>query len=406
MLKTISHGLSKNISHWENIKKAPVDPIIGLTEQFMKDHNTNKINLSIGVYKQDNGKPLVLNSVKKAKELIKNENHEYAGIAGLNNYIHKSLQFAYGNNINLNKLAAVQTISGTGACRIGAEFISKNFNNKDIYLPNPTWANHIPIMKNAGLNVKKYSYYNPNTISIDFNNMKKDINMAPNNSIFLFHACAHNPTGIDPNKEKWDEILDIIKIKNHITFFDCAYQGFASGDHNQDAYPIRKFYEENQPIILAQSFSKNFGLYGERVGTLSITTNNEEEKDNILSNLKSIIRPMYSNPPINGAKIVTTILENEDLYNEWCIECKEMSNRIQNMRKLLQSKLETLDYYKNWNHITEQIGMFCYSGLKPNEIKTLKDKYHIYITSDGRINMAGVNNSNIDYLANSISKVT
>ena len=394
-----------NIRKWSNIPKAPADPIMGLTEEFKKDTFQNKINLSVGAYRNENGDPYILDTVKEAKKRILNNNHEYAGIAGFDNFTKNSLNFAFGKNkVDFDRIASIQTISGTGACRIAGEFINRFSDNKTIYLPNPTWGNHIPIMKDSGLNIEKYKYYSNGCMELDFDNMILDIKNAPKKSVFLFHVCAHNPTGIDPSKEQWNEILDTIKLKNHTVLFDCAYQGFASGNIEEDAFPIKLFIENNQNIMLAQSYSKNFGLYGERVGALSIFTNNSEEKECVLSQLKLLARPMYSNPPINGAYIVNTILEDNELYEQWKLECKGMADRIIDMRKKLRSSLEEKSPHLPWCHITNQIGMFCYSGFEPYIIENLKNNYHIYMTSDGRISMSGINNYNIEYLSDSVSE--
>jgi len=277
--------------------------------------------------------------------------------------------------------------------------------NTNVYMPNPTWANHIPIFKDAGFNVQTYRYYDGKG-GLNFNDMKTDVGNAPQNSIFLFHVCAHNPTGIDPNAQQWKELSKICRDKQHIVFFDAAYQGFATGNVDDDAFPVRHFIKEGHKPIVCQSFAKNFGLYGERVGAVHFVGNSSTQKNEIDSQLKIIIRPMYSNPPVYGAKIVGTILNDKELTALWYKEVKLMAERIITCRTNLVKELKKVGSTKNWKHISDQIGMFCYSGLSPEQVERLKNEFHIYMTKDGRISMAGVNSKNITYLAQSIKAVS
>jgi aspartate aminotransferase len=277
-------------------------------------------------------------------------------------------------------------------------------------MPNPTWGNHIPIMKDAGMEVRKYTYYEPASRGLDFSGLISDLKGAPERSVFLLHACAHNPTGVDPTFEQWQEISEVMKSKNHIAFFDCAYQGFASGDATRDAAAIRYFVKEGHKIILSQSYAKNFGLYGERVGALSVVTKDEEEAQRVESQLKILIRPMYSNPPIHGSLIVSTILSDPALKKQWYSECKGMADRIISMRTSLRNTIEAIEKKNNvkksdWRHITDQIGMFCYTGLTEAQVVRMIEKHHIYLTKDGRVSMAGVTSKNVDYIAESIAEV-
>lgn len=268
------------------------------------------------------------------------------------------------------------------------------------------WGNHIPIFTNAGLDVKKYRYYGFDDSSLDFDNMMNDINGIPKGSCILLHVCAHNPTGMDPNLRQWQVISDAVKERNLLPFFDCAYQGFASGDARKDAAPLRLFVEDGHKLALVQSFSKNFGLYGQRVGALSIVADSKEEAARVQSQLKIHIRPSYSNPPRHGARIVSTVLGDEKLTEDFFGECKGMADRINSMRKQLRGKLEELGSSRNWDHVTKQIGMFAYSGMSKEEVQALRDKHHIYCTLDGRISMAGVTSKNVDYIAEAIFDVT
>jgi len=403
--------------HWlGSVPMGPADPILGLTERFNKDPDPRKVSLGVGAYRDDNGKPYVLPSVLEAEQRIMaaGKNKEYAGIAGMKDFVDLSLKFAYGDDskaLQEKRVTGVQTISGTGGVRLAGEFFAKFLGKgTPIYMPNPTWGNHIPIMKDAGMEVRKYTYYEPASRGLDFSGLISDLKGAPERSVFLLHACAHNPTGVDPTFEQWQEISDVMKSKNHIAFFDCAYQGFASGDANRDAAAIRHFVKEGHKIILSQSYAKNFGLYGERVGALSVVTKDEEEAQRVESQLKILIRPMYSNPPIHGSLIVSTILSDPALKKQWYSECKGMADRIISMRTSLRSKIEAIEKQNNvkksdWCHITDQIGMFCYTGLTEAQVVRMIEKHHIYLTKDGRISMAGVTSKNVDYIAQSIAEV-
>nr|AIT70222.1 aspartate aminotransferase [Scytosiphon lomentaria] len=400
------------MSVWSEMPMGPADPILGLTEAFNKDTDPRKVSLGVGAYRGDDGKPFVLNSVRKAEKLVldKSFNHEYAGIAGIPEFTKLSLAFAYGKDspaLKENRVAGVQTLSGTGACRVMGEMFAR-FRGKGsaIYVPNPTWGNHIPIMKNAGLEVKKYRYFDPETVGLDFEGLLSDVQAAEDESVFLLHACAHNPTGIDPTQDQWAELSKLMKSKKHTAFFDCAYQGFASGDAEKDAWAIRRFVEDGHCIALAQSFAKNFGLYGQRIGALSVVCNDSEEAARVGSQLKIVIRAMYSNPPVHGARLVTEILSDDNLSQEWAGECKAMADRIIAMRAGLREHLEKLNSVRSWEHITDQIGMFCYTGLTQEEVLKVREDSHIYFTNDGRISMAGITSDNVEYIAASLHAVT
>lgn len=388
----------------------PPDPIVGLNEAYALDASKNKVNVGVGAYRGDDGLPFVLPVIREAEKIILSEslNHEYLGIAGDPDFVNLALEFVYGKESPKLKegcVAAAQTLSGTGGLRVFGELLVKG-GYKSIYLPNKTWGNHIPIFKNSGLDVKKYSYYDSAILGLDFSNLISDLKDIPENNVVLLHACAHNPTGVDPSSEQWAEISRTMKDRNLIPFFDCAYQGFASGNAEKDAFAIRKFVEDGHLLATVQSFSKNFGLYGQRVGVLSILTTDANEAKRVLSQLKMTIRPMYSNPPRQGAQLVKTILQDEDLSSAYLDQCAAMAERIQKMRYQLRSVLENGGSHRNWEHITSQIGMFAYSGLSEEEVISLRDDHHIYCTLDGRISMAGVTSGNVDYIGNAIREVS
>jgi aspartate aminotransferase len=301
----------------------------------------------------------------------------------------------------------VQTISGTGALRIGAEFLSKWFSgNKAVYQPLPTWGNHVPIFKFAGLDVKQYRYYDKKTCGFDESGCLDDILKIPEKSIILLHACAHNPTGVDPTPEQWMKIAEACKKRNLYVFFDMAYQGFASGDINRDAHAVRYFVDNGHQICLSQSYAKNMGLYGERVGAFTVIGNDEDEAARVMSQLKILIRPIISNPPIHGARIANKILTDPSLKKQWLGDVKTMADRIISMRTQLKSLLAKEGSTRSWEHIEKQIGMFCYTGISPEQVEKLIKEYSIYLTKDGRISVAGVSSGNVGYLAHALHQVT
>lgn len=309
----------------------------------------------------DNGKPYVLPSVRAAEEKVVSSklDKEYAGITGIPAFTKAAAILAYGADspvIKEDRVAITQTISGTGALRVGGAFMERLYpHGKTIYIPTPSWANHKAIFTDSGLEVKQYKYYNKETIGLDFDGMIADLKAAPAKSIVLLHACAHNPTGIDPTPEQWKEISQVVKEKEHYPFFDMAYQGFASGNADKDAFPIRQFISDGHGLVLCQSFAKNMGLYGERVGAFSVVCDSAEEKKRVDSQIKILIRPFYSNPPIHGARIASEILNDPALNKQWLGEVKGMADRIIEMRALLKKHLEELGSKHNWDHITQQV---------------------------------------------------
>lgn len=400
----------RNTSTWAHVEMGPPDPILGVTEAFKRDKDPRKMNLGVGAYRDDKGQPFVLSCVRQAEEILlkQNLNKEYLGITGLPEFTKSATELAYGADIAKNAhIVAAQAISGTGALRIGAEFLGKFYNkNKKVYMPNPTWGNHIPIFAECGLEVQTYRYYDAKTCGLDIKGLIEDIQAAPNQSIVLLHACAHNPTGVDPTPEQWKEISKVVKQKDHLCFFDLAYQGFASGSTDKDAFALRHFVSQGHRIVLAQSFAKNMGLYGERIGNLSFLCSSADEAAKVDSQVKIIIRPIYSNPPATGARLVHTVLTTPDLRNKWEEEVKLMADRIITMRQRLRGRLEELGSSRSWKHVTDQIGMFCFTGLKPAEVDKLTNEYHIYLTKNGRISIAGISSSNVNYLAEAIHAVT
>jgi aspartate aminotransferase len=400
-------------SWWSKVEKGPEDPILGVTVAFNKDKAPHKMNLGVGAYRDDNGKPYVLECVRKAEKVIFDGkyDHEYAPIAGVATFNKAAQKLCFGADstpVKDNKVVTIQAISGTGALRVAADFLKRFYPHKDasVYFPAPTWGNHNPIFIDAGHKIKTYKYYDAKTCGLDFEGLVKDIKDAPPKSIFLFHACAHNPTGVDPTPEQWAQISKLTLEREHFVLFDFAYQGFASGDAAKDATAVRMFVKDGHTPAVTQSFAKNFGLYGERAGALSFVTDSSSEAEAVESQLKILVRPMYSNPPVYGARLVSLILNDAELSKLWEQEVKSMADRIISMRQKLVSALKDLGSKRDWSHITNQIGMFCYTGLTPEQVDQLTSKYSVYLTRNGRISIAGISSHNVGYLAKAIHEVT
>ena len=365
----------------------------------------------MGAYRTDEGKPYYFPVVRKAEEIIladQTANKEYLPIDGLPKFRELASKFLLGEDhpaIVEKRVCTVQSLSGTGALRLGAEFIMKFMPGRRVYLPNPTWGNHNAIFSEAGMEICQYRWYKAETCSLDFEGLKEDMANAPEGSIYLFHTCAHNPTGVDPTKEQWDEIADLCVSKKLVPFFDTAYQGFASGDLVGDGYSVRLFARKGIEMLAAQSFAKNMGLYGERVGTINIICQDEDTAVRVLSQMKIIVRKMYSNPPIHGAKIVATILGDADLFNEWVEELKAIVGRILTMRQSLYDALKANGCPGNWEHIIKQIGMFSFTGLDPDQSDRMLNLHHIYMLRTGRISLAGLTSGSVQYVADCIKEV-
>ncbi|CAN1215114.1 Aspartate aminotransferase, cytoplasmic [Linum perenne] len=396
-------------SVFDAVIRAPEDPILGVTVAYNKDTTPNKLNLGVGAYRTEEGKPLVLNVVRRAEQILVNDHSgikEYLPITGLADFNKLSAKLILGADspaIKDNRVTTVQCLSGTGSLRVGGEFLARHYHEHTIYIPTPTWGNHPKIFTLAGLSVKTYRYYDPTTKGLDFQGLLEDLGAASSGAVVLLHACAHNPTGVDPTLEQWEQIRQLIRSKQLLPFFDSAYQGFASGSLDADAQSVRMFVSDGGECLVAQSYAKNMGLYGERVGALSIVCKTADVASRVESQLKLVIRPMYSSPPIHGASIVATILKDSDMYKQWTMELKAMADRILSMRQQLFDALSTRGFSScDWSHIIKQIGMFTFTGLNSEQVAFMTKEYHIYMTFDGRISMAGLSSSTVAHLADAI----
>jgi aspartate aminotransferase len=402
---------SNEESIFGKIPVAPRDPILGLNLAFREDTSPSKINVGVGAYRTNEGKPFVLRVVRKVEQMIVEQqlDKEYIpqeGLAAFNEHSPKLLLGQNSRAIKEKRVICCQSISGTGALRLATEFI-KDFlpENTKVYVPDPTWSNHFKILNKVGVPNSTYRYLNKKNLTLDLEGMLADMENAPNGSVFLLHVCAHNPTGVDPNIDQWREIAKVMKRKRHFAFFDCAYQGFASGDLDRDAASVRLFVDEfGMEVFACQSYAKNFGLYGERIGALVFVCKNTETAEAILSQLKSIVRANYSSPPLHGARIVATTLADPQLFNLWKEDLVAMSERIKEMRQCLFDALKRRGTPGTWNHIIDQIGMFSYTGLNAKQVERMIKVHHIYMTSDGRISMSGLNHHNLERFADAFDE--
>jgi len=393
---------------FEKIVEVPADPILGLTEKFKADPNPEKINLGVGVYKNPAGKTPILESVRLAEaELIKTQDTKsYLGIPGMPEIAScvQKMVFGEGHEIIESKRACTaQTPGGTGALRVAGDFIRKVLPGAKIWLSDPTWANHNKIFNAAGLVVATYPYYDSENKCLAFDKMKEALAEVPEGDVVLFHACCHNPTGMDPTPAQWKELAQVAAERKFLPFFDFAYQGFGNG-LEEDAVSVREFAKPGCEMFVASSYSKNFGLYNERIGALTLVARTAQEAAAAFSHMKICIRTNYSNPPVHGAAIVTTILNDPKLYEMWVGEVTEMRERIKKMRELFVSTLAAKGVKEDFSHINAQCGMFSYSGLTKDKVEALRDKYSIYIVGSGRINVAGMTEQNMNSLCEAIAQ--
>jgi len=403
------------MSLFANIPEAPADPILNTTKMFNDDKDPRKINLGVGAYRTEDGKPYVLDVVREAEEEVLKElgtgnNKEYSTIDGPADLqqLCRDLIFGECAAVSENRVSSLQALSGTGALRIVAEFVKTHLPAEahEIWCSDPTWGNHPAIFAKAGLTPKVYPYWNAETKGINIEGMLECLRtQATEGSMVLLHACAHNPTGVDPTREQWAEIARVMKERRLIPLMDSAYQGYASGDLDFDAWATRFFVEQGFEFFMCQSFAKNLGLYGERIGCVHIVCSTAEQAKCVGSQMKLVIRPMYSSPPKHGALLVVKVLGNPERLAKWKVELKAMADRILEVRALLRKGLEEKGTAGSWNHVTDQIGMFSFTGLTPPECERLISEHHIYLLKSGRISLAGLNKGNIQYMVDSIDEV-
>ena len=396
------------MSLFTDVTAAPADPILGLTEKFNADTDPRKVNLGVGVYQDETGKLPLLAAVRAAEERLAAEPKPrgYLPIDGMKLYDDdvKALVFGEGSDaVTSGRTITIQALGGTGALKIGADFLK--FLNPDarVLISTPSWENHRALFTRAGIEVGEYRYYDPARRGIDVDGMLADLRAAASGTIVLLHACCHNPTGYDLSPAQWDEVIAVVKAGGLVPFLDMAYQGFAKS-LEEDGAVVRKFVDAGLSFFCSTSFSKSFSLYGERVGALSIVCADADEAKRVLSQVKIVVRTNYSNPPTHGAALVETVLKDADLRALWVDELAAMRDRIKEMRQALVAGLEA-EGVTDFGFIAEQVGMFSYSGLTKDQMIKLREEHHVYGTDAGRICVAALNAGNVEYVSKAIAAV-
>lgn len=393
---------------FDSVEMASPDPIFSLNTAFSADSRSTKVNLGVGAYKSAELKPVVLSSVKKAEaELVASGDYkEYLPIDGDKEYLHYLTELLFGASseaVISGRVYGAQTLGGTGALRLGADFLYEELGNR-VYLSNPTWANHKPLFARAGYQIEMYPYYDRVKHCLDFEKLCSFLETLEEKSIVLLHGCCHNPTGMDLSFDQWKQVSAIMKGKKLFPFFDLAYQGFGKG-LEEDVQAVRFFADEGHEMFLAYSCSKNFGLYCERVGALFALASSKKVAEKMGSKIKILIRQNYSNPPAHGARVVKQILSSPVLRGEWSSELSRMRERIFEMRKAFASGLLACGGSNDFSFMRHQQGMFSFSGLEKDHVDRLISEYGIYMPSSGRINVAGLSSNNLDYVVDAILAV-
>lgn len=395
---------------FSTLREAPADPILGVSERFARDTRDEKVNLGVGAYLDENGNPTTLTVVRNEETALAatagGSRHYYGPMSGdavLRNAVQQLLFGSESEIIRSHRAATIQTLGGTGALRLAGDLLFTRCACTVGATSNPTWGNHNALFAASGLKVLRYRYYTPKG-GVDFSGLTQDLNALPDKSVVLLHACCHNPTGYDLTKAQWDEVLDICRKNHLIALLDIAYQGFGDG-LVEDTYAVRLFARSGLDFCVASSFSKNFGLYGERIGALTVVTQNEKEAHAVLTNAESLVRSSYSNPPLHGARIVRNVLTDPEKKVAWEKEVAGMRNRIRTMRITLAQNIKEIGAKRDFSFITRQKGMFSYTGFTPEQIERLAREFGIYAVSNGRICLCGLNDKNIAYVAEAFSAV-
>ncbi len=391
------------------VEMAPRDPILGLNEAYNADSRSTKVNLGVGVYFDDNGKIPLLGAVKVAEKarLEAMPPRGYQPIEGLAAYNQAVQGLLFGKESPLTaegRVVTAETLGGTGALKVGADYLKRLSPNATVYISDPSWENHRALFESAGFNVENYPYYDATTRGVNFDAMKAKLNTLPASSIIILHACCHNPTGADLTEAQWRETIEVIRARGLVAFIDMAYQGFADSI-TEDALALNLFVASGLQFFVASSFSKSFSLYGERVGALSIVTASKDEAARVMSQIKRVVRTNYSNPPTHGGAIVAAVLANPELRQMWEDELCGMRDRIRIMRSSLVDKLKAKGTAQDFSFIIKQRGMFSYTGLSAEQVARMQSEFGIYAVSTGRICLAALNTKNVDYVADAIATV-
>lgn len=397
-------------SPFRDVPLAPRDPILGITEAYVADDRKHKVNLGVGVYTDENGKVPVLSAVRDAEKarMTTVPTRSYLPIDGIVQYNGNAQALVFGADAAVvaeGRVVTVQALGGTGALKVGADFLKLVSPDAEVLISDPSWENHQALFTNAGYHVRAYPYFDAATRGLDFDGMIGALDSATPGTIVVLHACCHNPTGVDPDAAQWDRIIEVMRDRDVIPFLDLAYQGFADGI-DADASVVRRLAATGAEFLVSSSFSKSFSLYGERVGALSIVTADRAETSRVLSQVKRLIRTNYSNPPTHGGAVVAAVLADPELRQSWEAELGGMRDRIRAMRVGLVDRLRDRMPQANFDHIVKQRGMFSYSGLSAAQAKRLREDFAIYILETGRICVAALNDRNIDTVADAVASVS
>jgi aromatic-amino-acid transaminase len=389
---------------------APRDPILGVTEAFNADTNPRKVNLGVGVYYDENGKVPVLDCVHQAERQLAESGpaRSYLPIDGIPAYIRVVQALVFGEQsavLREERTVTIQSLGGTGALKEAADFLRRISPKAEVWISNPSWENHRALFENAGFTVNAYPYYDARTHGVDFEAMMKTLGALPAGAIVVLHACCHNPTGVDLTPDQWARVIEVVKAREVVPILDMAYQGLAEG-LDADGVAVRRFVEQCTPVFVASSFSKSISLYGERIGALSIVTASRDEAARVLSQLKRLIRTNYSNPPTHGGQVVAMILGTPALRAQWEKELGGMRERIKSIRKALVERVRAIAPNLDFSFVLQQRGLFSYSGLTPAQVEKLRKDYSIYAVESGRVCVAALNKSNVDYVAEAIAAVS
>ena len=392
------------------VELAPKDPILGVTESFVADPNPKKINLGVGVYIDDTGKIPLLDCVQRAERAMteKASPRGYLPIDGIADYDRAVQALVLGKDsdaIAAGRAVTVQALGGTGGLKIGADFLRRFAPGAQVWISDPSWENHRALFEGAGFKVNTYPYYDAKTHGVDFAGMSATLESLPAGSIVVLHACCHNPTGADPTPDQWAKILETVRARGLVPFLDTAYQGFADGI-DPDGAVVRSFAATSGPLLISNSFSKSFSLYGERVGALTVLAADRDEALRVLSQLKRIIRANYSNPPTHGGQIVAMVLTSPELRALWEAELATMRNRIKLMRATLVERLHEHIPNADFHFVLDQRGMFSYSGLTRDQVGRLRREFSVYAVETGRICVAALNSRNVEDVARAIAAVS
>lgn len=392
---------------FESLQRKPPDAILKLIAEHANDPRDNKVDLGVGVYRDAAGNTPVFGAIKTAEQrlLETQTSKSYLGSRGAVDFCDAMQSLVFGDVADRNdRVMTLQTQGGSGALRVAAGLIFRADSNSTVWVSDPTWNNHVPLLAGAGLQLESYPYYDVDQNELRFDAMLDVLNQAPSGDIALLHGCCHNPTGMDLSTAQWDAVVEVVVARGLVPFIDFAYQGFA-GSLDEDAYGVRAMLDRVPEMIVATSCSKNFGLYRERVGALTFVSANAEAAEIVSSQSLNIVRTLYSLPPDHGGAAVTMILNDTDLRNDWLTELTGMRQRMKEMRTLIVAGLGKTAPDRDFSHIERANGMFCYLGVSPQQVARLKQDYGIYLVDSGRINVCGITSDNVDYLAESIAAV-